>query len=159
MSKRSIPMISAPVIGSPLVGEASGQAGSTGFAAEMEKLDHVMQQAFVIRDEKFLRDLLTDDYVLITASSKIVSKEDLLAEVANPDEVLEVNDSSDISVRRRGDTAVVTAVLHQRGSSHGKPFDAWVRYTDTWVLEAGRWRYMSAHASRLPAAPTVPSAR
>jgi ketosteroid isomerase-like protein len=143
-------MAGALIAGLLLAGDASGQAG-VGFAAEMEKLDHAMQRAFVTRDVKYLRDLLTDDYVLITSSSKVVTKADLLAEVVDPKDVLDVSDSSEIQVRRHGDTAVITAMLHQRGSSDGKPFDAWVRYTDTWVLEGGRWRYMSAHASRMPA--------
>jgi ketosteroid isomerase-like protein len=154
MSMKNFPLTCALLVGS-LAGAASAQAGEPGLPAEMEKLDHEMQRAFVTRDVKFLRDLLTDDYVLITSSSRIVSKEEVLASVVDPGQVLEVNDSSEVTVRRHGDTAVVTAVLHQRGTSNGKPFDYRVRYTDTWVLEGGRWRYMSAHASLLPAPPSA----
>ncbi len=155
---KTIPIACALMAVLPLWGEPPKQTDAPSFAAEMEKLDHAMQHAFVVRDEKYLRDLLTDDYMLITSSSRIVSKEEVLASVVDPKQVLEVNDSSEIKVRRHGDAAVVTAVLHQRGSSEGKPFDFWVRYTDTWVLEGGRWRYMSAHASRLPP-PTAPSTK
>ena len=156
--RMTIPLAWALMAALPLRGEAPQPASTTSFAAEMEKLDHAMQRAFVVRDQKFLRDLLTDDYLLITSSSRLVSKEELLASVVDPQELLEVNDSSEIKVRRHGDAAVITAVLHQRGSSQGKPFEHWVRCTDTWVLEGGRWRYMSAHASRLPS-PTAPSDR
>jgi ketosteroid isomerase-like protein len=158
MFNRNIAIASALISALLVAGDSAGQV-ATGFAAEMERLDHAMQRAFVTRDQKFLRDLLTDDYVLITSSSKLVSKEQVLAELVDPKEILEVNDSSEIQVRRHGDTAVITALLHQRGSSAGEPFDAWVRYTDTWVLEGGRWRYMSAHASRMPPPATTSNAR
>ena len=138
--------------------EALGQTPAIGVTATLQSLDHTMQRAFVTRDHKFLRELLTDDYLLITSSSKLVSKEQVLAELVDPKEILEVNDSTEVQVRQHGDSTVVTAVLHQRGSSDGKPFDSWVRYTDTWVLEAGRWRYMSAHASRL-SPPPAPAAK
>lgn len=152
MPSKTILIACALIAVLPLAAETATSA--TDFAAQMEKLDHAMQRAFVTRDEKYLRELLTDDYLLITSSSKIVLKEEVLASVVDSTEVLEVNDSSDIQVRRHGDTAVVTAVLHQRGTSDGKPFDYWVRYTDTWVFEGGRWRYMSAHASRLASPPS-----
>jgi ketosteroid isomerase-like protein len=156
MAKKTLLVAWALLACLPARGEAPKPAGVASFEAEMEKLDHAMQRAFVVRDEKFLRGLLTDDYMLITSSSKILSKEEVLGSVVDPQQVLEVNDSSEIKVRRHGDAAVVTAVLHQRGTSQGKPFDYWVRYTDTWVLEGGHCRYVSAHASRYQP-PTGPS--
>jgi ketosteroid isomerase-like protein len=67
--------------------------------------------------------------------------------------VLDINETSDVVVRVREDTAVLTGVLHQRGTFDGWPFDVRLRVTDTWVRTRGQWRILAGHASVLePAA-------
>jgi hypothetical protein len=44
--------------------------------------------------------------------------------------------------------AIVVATLHQKGISHGKPFDSNVKFSDTYIRENGKWRNIHAHASR-----------
>jgi ketosteroid isomerase-like protein len=89
-------------------------------------------------------------FVLTTSSGKVKTKADLLAEIALPGLVLEVNETADAVVRVRADTAVLTGILHQRGSLHGKAFDVRLRVTDTWVRQRGTWRILAGHASVVP---------
>lgn len=120
-------------------------------AAKLSTLDHAMQRAVVDRDAAAFASFLTDDYVLITSSSKRIGKAEVVAAITAADGVLTVNDSSNLDIRVRGDTALVIADLHQVGSQNGKPFDYWVRYTDTWIRENGTWLCVSGHASLLSA--------
>jgi hypothetical protein len=39
--------------------------------------------------------------------------------------------------------------LHQRFEQNGNLVNAHLRYTDTWIVVEGKWRYVSGHASRL----------
>lgn len=112
----------------------------------LRALDAKLQRAVLEQDTKTLDRLLSDDWLLITASGRVVTRPAFLAMVSDPSSRLSVNESSAVTVRLHGGTAVVTAMLHERGSDHGKPYDAWLRFTDTWVLEAGAWRYVSGHA-------------
>jgi ketosteroid isomerase-like protein len=109
-------------------------------------LDARLQLAVLEQDTKTLELLLSDDWLLITASGRVVTRPAFLALVSDPGSRLAVNESSDVNVRLHGATAIVTAKLHEAGTDHGKPYDAWLRFTDTWVLESGAWRYVSGHA-------------
>ena len=126
--------------------------GATGASAsdtdDLIATDKRMQRAFVDRDIATLDRIITDDYVLIASSGAERRKPAILAEVASPDVVYEINESSDWSVRVHGDTAIVVALLHQKGVDHGEPFDYSVRFSDTYVRENGAWRNVHAHASR-----------
>jgi ketosteroid isomerase-like protein len=113
--------------------------------------DKRMQRAFVDRDVAALERIIPDDYVLIASSGAERRKPAILAEVASPDVVYEINESSDWSVHVHGDTAIVVALLHQKGIDHGEPFDYSVRFSDTYVRENGAWRNVHAHATRVPA--------
>jgi ketosteroid isomerase-like protein len=101
----------------------------------------------VTRDLTALREIFTDDYVLVVSSGAERSKEMVLAEVESPQVRWEINRSSGWAVRVHGDCAIVVATLHQKGLDHGKPFDSHVKYSDTWIRDHGRWRNVHAHAS------------
>jgi ketosteroid isomerase-like protein len=117
----------------------------------LRALDAKLQLAVLRQDTKALDQLLSDDWILISSAGRIINRPDFLAAVSDPESRLEVNQTSEVAVRVHGSTAIVTAMLHERGSDHGKPHEAWLRYTDTWVLEAGAWRYVAGHACRVKA--------
>jgi len=109
-----------------------------------------MQRAFIDRDVKTLEKIMTEDYVLVLGSGAERTRAPILADVASPDLVFEVNESSNWEVRVHGDTAIVVALLHQKGTNAGKPFDWVVKFSDTYVREHGQWRNVHAHATRMP---------
>jgi hypothetical protein len=47
------------------------------------------------------------------------------------------------------ETAVVTGLYRTKGSFDGKPYDHLGRFTDTWILENGRWECVASHTSLL----------
>lgn len=113
--------------------------------------DKRMQRAFVERDLATLDRIITDDYLLVASSGAERGKPAILEEAASPDVVYEINESSGWNVRVHGDTAIVVALLHQKGIDHGEPFDYSVVFSDTYVREHGAWRNVHAHATRVPA--------
>lgn len=119
--------------------------------------DKRMQRAFVDRDLATLRQIFTDDYMIVLWNGRERTKAEILADVASPETRWEINESSGWRVRVHGDTAIVVATLHQKGVDHGRPFDSNVKFSDTYVREHGVWRNVHAHASR--AVDVVPPAR
>jgi ketosteroid isomerase-like protein len=115
--------------------------------ADLIAADQRMQHAFVTRDLAALREIFTEDYVLVVSSGAERNKATVLAEVESPQVRWEINRSSGWAVRVHGDCAIVVATLHQKGLDHGKPFDSHVKYSDTWIRDHGRWRNVHAHAS------------
>ena len=117
--------------------------------AELARLDRAMQRAVVDRDPVAFASFLTDDYVLVVSTSRMVDKAAVVAEIDSPDGRMDVNDSHDLRIRVHGDTAMVIADLHQVGRNGDTPFDYWVRYTDTWIRTGDGWKCLSGHATRL----------
>ena len=115
--------------------------------AELTRLDAEFQRAVGAKDVAAVAKFLADDYILVTASSRIMTKQELLKEVAPAGLTWETNASREVSVRVYGDTAIVTALLEQKGIDNNERFDSPVRYTDTWLRENGTWRQIAAHAS------------
>jgi phosphoheptose isomerase len=67
--------------------------------------------------------ILADDFILVTGSGKTYSKADLLAEARSGRVTYERQDDTNQTVRVWGDTAVITALLTEKGTDEGKPFD------------------------------------
>jgi hypothetical protein len=60
-------------------------------------------------------------------------------------------ETSELNVRRYGNSSVVTGKLLRERSMNGKTIiDNW-RFTKTYIMNEGRWRVVAWHAS--PAAP------
>jgi ketosteroid isomerase-like protein len=134
-----------------LSGAPAQAAAPTEDAAKLTALDHAMQKSVVDRDAEAFASFLTDDYILITSSSKRLGKADVVEGIDSPNEVMTVNASTIVDIRVHGDTALVIADLHQVGKQKDEAFDYWVRYTDTWVRDKDSWLCISGHASRLTA--------
>ena len=141
-------MLKAMVTAIALLGASTASASDTD---DLIATDKRMQRAFVERDVATLDKIITDDYLLVASSGAERKKPAILAEVASPEVVYEINESSDWNVRVHGDTAIVVALLHQKGVDHGEPFDYSVIFSDTYVRENGAWRNLHAHAIRVPA--------
>lgn len=87
------------------------------------------------------------DFILTTSSGVVKLKKDILTEIATPELQLEVNETSNVTVRILETTAVLTGMLHQKGSYKGKAFDVKLNVTDTWVKTAAGWKILAGHAS------------
>jgi ketosteroid isomerase-like protein len=142
-------------LGATLVAAAAVTAPAFGAhdAEDLVSIDKRMQRAFVDRDVATLEKILTEDYVLVLPSGTERTRAPILADVASPDIVFEINESSGWEVRVHGDTGIVVALLHQKGTSHGQAFDHVVKFSDTYVREHGVWRNVHAHASRITEPP------
>jgi ketosteroid isomerase-like protein len=116
----------------------------------LRNLERDLNRAVAQRDTRRVSDLLADDWILVTASGKVKTKAELIAELGQPDLEFQDNESRDVLVRIWGDTAVLTGVLHQRYRMGGQEHDLTMRYSDTWTRVGDAWRQVSGHASRLP---------
>jgi ketosteroid isomerase-like protein len=126
-------------------------AVTSGWANDAQDLiatDQRMQHAFVDRDVAALDQIFTDDYTIVLSSGSERTKAMILAEVASPENRWEINETSGWQVKVHGDMAIVVATLHQKGVSHGTPFDSNVKFSDTYIRDGGKWRNIHAHASK-----------
>jgi ketosteroid isomerase-like protein len=124
-------------------------------AANVIALDIEYQSAVERNDAATMARILANDFVLVTGAGQRFSKNDLIAEARGGATRYETQRASRRSVRVWGDTAVVTALLHAKGSEGTKAFEYRVWYSDTYVHFADGWRYVFGQSS-LPLPPSKP---
>lgn len=119
--------------------------------AMIAALDTEYQAAVKINDAATMDRILTEDFILVTGHGKVYNKTDLLNAAKNKDAIYEYQDDSQQTVRVWGDTAVITALLYQKGTYKGEPFEDYLWFSDMYVRTPQGWKYAFGQASlRMP---------
>jgi ketosteroid isomerase-like protein len=135
-------LILAAVMGSQAV-FVTGDAG----VAQVTRLERAWNDAHLHGDATALDDLWADDFVAIVPRMAPLGKQDALAFVRSGRMKFLRYESSELTVRVYGDTAVATGrLLRSRELGHQTLLDDW-RFTKVHVRRAGRWRVVAFHAS------------
>jgi len=114
---------------------------------ELQRLEAVWNDAHLKGDADALDQLWANDLVVTVAAMPIMNKADALAMVRSNRMPFSKYETSELNVRRFGDSAVVTGRLVRERSMNGKTItDNW-RFTKTYAMIAGRWRVVAWHAS------------
>ncbi len=115
------------------------------------ELDTEYQAAVKNNDATTMNRILADDFILVTGRGKVYNKTDLIDTAKNQDIIYEHQEDTEQTVRVWGDTAVITALLWQKGTIKGVAFDDHLCFSDTYVRTPDGWRYVFGQASiRLP---------
>ena len=119
--------------------------------ASVAALDTEYQAAVKANDAATMDRILADDFILVTGRGAVFTKEDLLTSARNKEVIYEHQEDTQQTVRIWGDTAVITALLWQKGTNNGEPFDDKLWFSDTYIRTPTGWRYAFGQASiRLP---------
>jgi len=141
----AVPALAAAGIAS--AGFSGGREPTADDAATVGALDTRYQAAVKANDWAAMGAILADDFVLVTGSGKVYSRTDLLNAARARSATYERQEDSSRKVRVWGATAVVTALLWEKGIDGGKPFDKRLWFSDTYVKTPRGWRYVFGQAS------------
>lgn len=135
-----------------LLVSASVVAGGNSRPAQVDAVlmtERAIAQAQVKNDVAAVDALLADGYTFTLPDGAIVPKATFLANMRDWWRPLVVENTRQ-EVRLYGPAAIVSGEARYRWQSKGKPEEeARERYTDTYVLEGGRWRRAASHSSCL----------
>jgi ketosteroid isomerase-like protein len=110
-------------------------------------LDTQYQAADKHNDVATMDRILADDFVLVTGSGNVVTKNNLLEEARAARTIYEHQEDSEQMIRVWGNTAVVTAKLWAKGLTEGQSFEYTLWFSDTYARTPGGWRYVFDQAS------------
>jgi len=114
---------------------------------ELYRLEAVWNEAHLKGDVDALDQLWANDLVVTVAAMPVMTKAQALAMVRSNRMPFSKYETSELNVRRFGNSAVVTGRLLRERSMSGKTItDNW-RFTKTYVIVDGRWRVVAWHAS------------
>lgn len=112
-------------------------------------LERLWNEAQVSRDSAALDQLVSSRFVNTEWDGDVSNKQKFLADIKDPLYKPSLANITEVKMNFFGDTAVVTGIYHTQGSYHGKPYDHVGRFTDTWVLDMGKWQCVASHTSLL----------
>lgn len=129
--------------------------GAIGMAAQQADpreskllaLERLWNEAQVNRDSAALEALVSSWFVNTEWDGELSDKKRFLADIKDPRFKPTAANIHDVKMNFFGDTAVVTGIYHTQGTYQSKPYDHVGRFTDTWVLEIGKWQCVASHTS------------
>lgn len=117
---------------------------------EIDVLEEKWRNAVLTGDYVVMSNLLADDYVSISASGTLHTKEDTLTRMRSGQRHITSIDVSDSKVRFYGTTALVTSFAHVTGVNAVGEALGDFRYTHVYARNAqGRWKMVSSESSRI----------
>jgi ketosteroid isomerase-like protein len=117
---------------------------------EIDQLEETWRNAVLKGNATALASLLADDYMAITASGTLQTKEQALASIRAGHVHFTLLDISDRKVRFYGTTALVTSVADVKGTTADGDVSGSYRYTRVYVRDLqGAWKVVSFEVSRI----------
>jgi ketosteroid isomerase-like protein len=117
---------------------------------EIDQLEEAWRTALLKGDTTTLNSLMADDYMAITPTGTLQTKEESLASLRAGKFHVANLDFSDRKVRFYGDTAVVTSLASVQANTPEGNLSGAYRYTRVYVRDAqGSWKIVSFEANRI----------
>lgn len=131
---------------------AFGQLGRGEKDPEVPRLialEHLWNDAQVSHDERALEGMIADTFVDTEWDGEVSERGKFLADIKDPQFKPTLVSIQDLRVNVYRNAGIVTGMYHTKGSYNGKPYDHVGRFTDTWILEDGKWQCVASHTSLL----------
>jgi ketosteroid isomerase-like protein len=117
---------------------------------EIDLLEEAWRNAILKSDTTAMSALLADDYIAITASGTLQTKEQVLTNLSTRRVHVTALNISDRKVRFYEKTALVTSLAEVQGTNVNGDVTGSYRYTRVYVRDAqGQWKIVSFEASRI----------
>ena len=117
---------------------------------EIDQLEEKWRQAILDSDIPALESLLADDYLSITASGTLQSREQALERLKSGHIHFDMLEVADRKVRFYGTTALVTSLAHVKGTTADGVIDGRYRYTRVYARDVhGAWKIVHFEASQI----------
>ena len=106
-------------------------------------------RAMITNDAEAIGAFMADEWTIVGPDGSIGNKADFLAFIVSEALTHDVMTSEDVQLRIYGDTALVIARGVSGGAYQGQAFREVERSSNVFVKDAGRWRCVHAHLSKL----------
>jgi ketosteroid isomerase-like protein len=116
---------------------------------EIMRVSEEWDRAMVTNDVEAIGRFMADDWVIIGSNGSVADKVSFLALVKSGALTHDVMETHEMDVRVYGETAVVVARGVSGGKYQGQPFREVERVTCIFVRQAGEWRCVLTHLSRI----------
>jgi hypothetical protein len=117
---------------------------------QIQEASKVYEQALTQKNELLLKSILADNFILTTASGKVLTKKDMMLNLTKEGTKYDKFESSEVRISVLNDAAIETGKVHTVGIRDGKKIAETTRYTDFWIKIQGKWLLLAEHSSFIP---------
>jgi hypothetical protein len=117
---------------------------------QIQEASKVYEQALTQKNELLLKSILADNFILTTASGKVLTKKDMMLNLTKEGTKYDKFESSEVRISVLNDAAIETGKVHTVGIRAGKKIAETTRYTDFWIKIQGKWLLLAEHSSFIP---------
>jgi hypothetical protein len=117
---------------------------------QIQEASKVYEQALTQKNEPLLKSILADNFILTTASGKVLTKKDMMLNLTKEGTKYDKFESSEVRISVLNDAAIETGKVHTVGIRAGKKIAETTRYTDFWIKIQGKWLLLAEHSSFIP---------
>ncbi len=118
-------------------------------ADELIRLENEWSLAMVQNDADAIGRYMAEDWTIIGPDGSVGDKATFLALIRSGALTHDIMDAEDFQVRIYGDAAVVIARGVSGGTFRGQPFREVERVSDVYIKQAGQWKCVLTHLSRI----------
>ncbi|HMR93366.1 MAG TPA: nuclear transport factor 2 family protein [Chitinophagaceae bacterium] len=122
-----------------LVSCGNDKPGLPDAAADVQRLNHLYDNALIANDTALLNNLYAPDFIYTNPDGKLLNKEQQLLNVATSEMKWDNGKSEDVKVSLYGNMAVVTGAFRASGSYRANPLSIHERYTTVWIKTDTSW--------------------
>jgi len=112
-------------------------------------LENRLSEANRTGDVDFVMRIEDENYTLTNSRALVSHRADDIEELRKRDPRYDVFHTHDMQARVYGDTGIVIGIVSLKGTSAGKPFEADLRFTDTFVKRDGEWKIVAAQVTKI----------
>ena len=117
---------------------------------ELRVIEQRLAEAWVKGDRDYINRILADDWSVIDAAGRILSKNQVMQEAfESNDRQIESLEIDDVRVRAFDNGAVVTGRTRAKGSYKGTSMSVTLRFTDVFVRRSGKWQVVASQATQV----------
>lgn len=114
---------------------------------QIQEASKVYEQALTQKNEPLLKSILADNFILTTATGKVLTKKDMMLNLNKEGTKYDKFESSEVKISILNEAAIETGKVHTVGIRGGKKIAETTRYTDFWVKIKGKWLLLAEHSS------------
>jgi len=118
-----------------------------GDKSKLVALENAWNQAQIHHDGKALNELVSDTFIYTDWDGTVMKKAKFIADAKDPSVQMTLVANEGVEVFFYPGTAIVAGTYHAKGSSQGKAFDHYGRFTDTWILLRDKWQCVASHTN------------
>jgi ketosteroid isomerase-like protein len=143
-----LPVCALAITLSALAPSTQAQAPTPGpDSANIIALERMWNQAQVSLDAKAIASLIGDRFINTEYDGEVSNRGKFLADFADPQFKPTLMNIDNVRVEMYPNTAIVTGNYHVKGVYASKPYEHFGRFTDTWILQDGKWLCVASHSS------------